>query len=73
MIYLVYAGFCLLIALLGRHRKFGFWGYFFCSVFLTPIVGALIMLASDIRVSKVTRCPKCDTRIDIPVIGERTR
>lgn len=32
---------------LGRHRRFGFWGYFFCSLALTPIVGVIILLASD--------------------------
>jgi len=37
------------VALLGRNRKFGFWGYFFCSLFLTPLVGLLLVLASDNR------------------------
>lgn len=32
---------------LGRNRRFGFWGYFFCSLALTPIVGVIILLASD--------------------------
>jgi hypothetical protein len=34
---------------IGRDRKFGFWGYFFCSLALTPIVGLVIVLASDRR------------------------
>lgn len=36
-----------LVALLGRNRKMGFWGYFFGSILLTPLVGLLLVLASD--------------------------
>jgi uncharacterized membrane protein len=36
-----------LVALLGRNRKMGFWGYFFGSILLTPIIGLLLVLASD--------------------------
>ena len=46
---LLYIALCLLIALVGINRKFGFWGYFFCSFFLTPPIGALLILASDPR------------------------
>lgn len=38
-----------IIAFFGKERKFGFWGYFFCSLILTPIVGALLVVASDRR------------------------
>jgi len=38
---------CVIIGFAGRHRKFGFWGYFFCSILLTPVIGTLIVLASD--------------------------
>jgi hypothetical protein len=37
----------LIIGLLGKNRKFGFWGYFFGSILLTPIIGILLVLASD--------------------------
>jgi len=37
----------LLIGFLGRHKKMGFWGYFFGSMVLTPIVGLVVVLASD--------------------------
>jgi uncharacterized membrane protein len=43
---LVYVGLCLLIALVGRTRPFGFWGYFFCSFFLTPLIGFLLLAAA---------------------------
>lgn len=37
----------LIIALLGINRKMGFWGYFFASIVLTPIIGLLLLLVSD--------------------------
>jgi hypothetical protein len=36
-----------LVAYIGKNRKFGFWGYFACSILLTPIIGLVIVLASD--------------------------
>jgi hypothetical protein len=39
----------LLVGFLGMNRKFGFWGYFFGSIVLTPIIGLLLVLASDKR------------------------
>ncbi|MDX8394709.1 MAG: hypothetical protein R8K21_09055 [Mariprofundales bacterium] len=38
---------CLVIGFLGRHRKMGFWGYFFGSMVLTPLIGVFLLLASD--------------------------
>ena len=46
ILYLVYLGLCLLIALVGKSRPFGFWGYFFSSFFLTPLVGCLLLAAA---------------------------
>lgn len=37
----------LIIGYLGRRRKMGFWGLFFGSMFLTPLIGVVILLASD--------------------------
>jgi hypothetical protein len=48
-------GLCLLVLLsvlvgwMGRNRKFGFWGYFFSSLLFTPIIGLLLVFASDRR------------------------
>ena len=39
----------LIIGICGMNRKFGFWGYFFCSLALTPFIGLIILLASDRR------------------------
>jgi len=36
----------IVIGFLGRNRRFRFWGYFFASVLLTPIVGLLLLLAA---------------------------
>jgi hypothetical protein len=35
------------VAYIGKNRKFGFWCYFACSFILTPIIGLVIVLASD--------------------------
>jgi hypothetical protein len=37
---------CLLVAILGRRKVMGFWGYFFGSIVLTPVIGFLLMLVS---------------------------
>ena len=36
----------ILVAYFGRNRKFGFWGYLFASLLLTPIMGLLLVIAS---------------------------
>ncbi len=43
----VYLVLCMLVGLLGRHRKLGPWAYFFASIILTPIIGLLLLAASD--------------------------
>jgi uncharacterized membrane protein len=43
---LIYFVLSLIIAYIGKDRKFGFWGFLFCSLFLTPIVGLVAYLAS---------------------------
>jgi len=37
------------IGFLGRNRKLGFWGNFFASLLLTPIIGLLLIVATDPR------------------------
>ncbi|WP_168732426.1 hypothetical protein [Desulfovibrio desulfuricans] len=36
----------LLIGLLGINSRLGFWGNFFASILLTPLVGLLLVIAS---------------------------
>jgi hypothetical protein len=46
---IIYLTLCLVVALLGSNRKFGFWGYFFASMALSPLIGIFMVLASDTR------------------------
>lgn len=38
-----------LIALLGRNKRFGFFGNFLVSFLFSPVVGIIVLLASDDR------------------------
>jgi hypothetical protein len=51
---LAYIAVAALLGFIGRRRKFGAWGYFFGSLILTPIVGLLLVLASDPRPSTMS-------------------
>jgi len=42
-----YIAACILIAYLGRRRKWGYWGYLWSSLLFTPAMGFLFLLASD--------------------------
>lgn len=42
---------CIFIACFGIGKKFGFWGYFFASLLLTPVIGIILIAASDKRKS----------------------
>ena len=46
---LLYFLLSLAVAILGINRKFGFWGYFFASLLMSPVVGLILMLGSDPR------------------------
>jgi uncharacterized membrane protein len=39
---LAYLLFCLLAGIIGSNSKLGFWGFFFLSVFTTPLVGVVV-------------------------------
>jgi uncharacterized membrane protein len=36
----------MVVGFLGRRQRFGFWGYFFSSILLTPIIGLLMLIAA---------------------------
>lgn len=36
----------LLVGFMGRHRAFGFWGFFLASLFLTPGLAVFILLVT---------------------------
>ena len=44
---IIYIFISYLIALMGKNRKFGFYGYLFLSILLSPIIGLLLVIASD--------------------------
>ena len=44
----------LFIGLLGINSRLGFWGNFFASILLTPLVGLLLVIASGHK--KSTHC-----------------
>ncbi len=39
----------LAMGMMGANRKFGFWGYFFASLLLSPAIGLVMLLGSDRR------------------------
>ncbi len=46
---LIYVGLAFLVGICGMNRKLGFWGYFFGSIVLTPVIGLLLVCCSDRR------------------------
>jgi len=40
---IIYLCICILIGILGKNRLLGFWGFFFLSLFTTPLIGALVL------------------------------
>ncbi|HEY1110541.1 MAG TPA: hypothetical protein VGE76_17960 [Opitutaceae bacterium] len=44
---LPYVLFALFVGYLGSARKFGFWGNFFVTLVLTPLVGVVVLLAQE--------------------------
>ena len=48
----LYLVLCMMLGFSGRNRKWGGWAYFFSSVLLTPVIGLLLVLASDSHKSK---------------------
>ena len=49
LIYILYILAAFLVAVFGRNRRFGFWGYFFATLLFTPFIGVILVLASDAR------------------------
>jgi hypothetical protein len=41
----IWIGASLIIAAMGSKMRFGFWGYLFASILLTPIIGILLLAA----------------------------
>lgn len=58
VIFLIVLVASIVVAVLGRNRKFGFWGYFFASLLLSPFVGLLFVIASDKKAITPVRLPQ---------------
>ncbi|QTA87805.1 hypothetical protein [Desulfonema magnum] len=43
----IYFASCLVIALAGVNKKMGFWGYLFCSIIFSPLIGLMVVLVSE--------------------------
>lgn len=43
------------IGMLGREKRFGFFGNFLVAFLFSPVVGAIVLLASDSRPSPLQR------------------
>ncbi|MCG6939644.1 MAG: hypothetical protein LJE69_00130 [Thiohalocapsa sp.] len=43
----IYISAAILVAYLGRRRKWGYWGYLWSSILFTPLLGLLFVLAAD--------------------------
>lgn len=48
-IFLLHILLSIVVGFVGINRKFGFWGYFFASLALTPFIGLLMVFASSKR------------------------
>jgi len=47
LMWFIYLVACFLVGIFGINKKFGFWGYFFGSLLLSPLVGVILLFASD--------------------------
>ncbi|MBF0119262.1 MAG: hypothetical protein HQK79_10540 [Desulfobacterales bacterium] len=47
----VYFVLSFIIALIGINRKMGFWGYLFCSILFSPLIGLMVVMVSAKNVS----------------------
>lgn len=45
--FLLWVLLAIIVGFMGKKRKFGFWGYMLFSLFLSPLIGILLVLASD--------------------------
>lgn len=53
LIILGYLILCTIVAILGRNKTIGFWGFFFFSAILTPIIGIAILIIAKDRNAKL--------------------
>jgi len=44
---MLYFSFSLIIGVFGMNRIMGFWGYLFCSIIFSPVIGLMVLLVSS--------------------------
>lgn len=44
---------CTIVGILGRNKTIGFWGFFFFSAILTPVIGIAILIIAKDRDAKL--------------------
>lgn len=64
MFIIVWIVLCFLVALSGSEKKIGYWGVFFLSLILSPLIGLIIGLASGKKAPPVRSCTFCQLRIE---------
>ncbi len=69
MLIILYLVFCLLIGIVGRRRRLGFFGFFLLSVLLTPVLtlGWLLIthrrfLAKEVTAGHIVICTECQAQ-----------
>jgi len=55
---LPYIAVCGLIGYLGKDKKFGLWGNFAASVFLSPLIGVVLLFAQNQKSEATTEAAK---------------
>jgi hypothetical protein len=66
----VYLLLALLVAMAGRDRRMGFWGFFWSSLLLTPLVtGFFIIMAQSVIAPSPGRMPRKRARAGVPAPG----
>ncbi len=45
-IIVIYLALCAVAGFMGRHRRIGFWGFFFLSILVTPAISGLFIFAA---------------------------
>ena len=63
--FLLYGVLCVLVAFLGRNRKWGYWGYLWASVIFSPLMGLLFVLAADPKQKESKDLKKRDEHAEV--------
>lgn len=58
-LFLFWVGFCAIVGNLAQKKGRSFWGYFFLSLFISPVIGILIILVMGQGTKNMKKCPAC--------------